>query len=429
MKYFLQRIGAFIEVSLGLNLLSADFKKFASMHCTYNVFQAMVSSYITTLLMKVTGNGDIVIWFNLVSFFFQGCGVVLGVVVMRKGSVNLALRIGILGFIALYTTLLFCMANADRVMILLGLLNGISNGFYWLTYASYFSAFTTDSRRDAALGFMGFMNGITILIMPALSGYVIETVGKAAGTFAGYMVAFGISFAVAVITIFLSFRLPKQVHHSAGEKTYFLKALKIISRDACWRCGMACETLRGIRDGTFNFLLNLLLFEIIQSETLVGVNSLLASIGTIVSFWVAGKIIKPGNRVKSMLIGSIVLLAACGLPAFSMSPPAIMVFAVINAFFSTFIINPSNSIMFLIVQKKADPKMTNEYLSIRDVFLVGGRMIGVSVLLAFPRVQYGYVIAIILLTLSQFIIVGLSRRSTNLLRKFDTAAEGGLQEA
>ena len=85
--------------------------------------------------------------------------------------------------------------------------------------------------------------------------------------------------------------------------------------------------------------------------------------------------------------------------------------------------------MFLIVQKKADPKMTNEYLSIRDVFLVGGRMIGVSVLLAFPRVQYGYVIAIILLTLSQFIIVGLSRRSTNLLRKLDTAAEGGLQEA
>lgn len=429
MKYFLQRIGAFIEVSLGLNLLSADFKKFASMHCTYNVFQAMVSSYITTLLMKVTGNGDIVIWFNLVSFFFQGCGVVLGVVVMRKGSVNLALRVGILGFIALYTTLLFCMANADRVMILLGLLNGISNGFYWLTYASYFSAFTTDSRRDAALGFMGFMNGITILIMPALSGYVIETVGKAAGTFAGYMVAFGISFAVAVITIFLSFRLPKQVHQSVEKKTYFLKAFKIISRDACWRCGMACETLRGIRDGTLNFLLNLLLFEIIQSEILVGVNSLLASVGTIVSFWVAGKIIKPGNRVKSMLIGSIVLLAACGLPAFSMSPPAIMVFAVVNAFFSTFIINPSNSIMFLIVQKKADPKMTNEYLSIRDVFLVGGRMIGVSVLLAFPRVQYGYVIAIILLTLSQFIIVGLSRRSTNLLRKLDTAAEGGLQEA
>lgn len=119
---------------------------------------------------------------------------------------------------------------------------------------------------------------------------------------------------------------------------------------------MACETLRGIRDGTFNFLLNLLLFEIIQSETLIGINSLLASIGTIVSFWAAGRIIKPGNRVKSMLIGSTVLLVACSLPAFSMSPAAIMVFAIVNAFFSTFIINPSNSIMFLIVQKRQTPR-------------------------------------------------------------------------
>ena len=415
MKHFLQRIGAFFQVVLGLNLLSTDFKKFASMHCTYSIFQAMVSFYITTLLMRVTGNGDIVIWFNLATYFFQGFGVIFCVVVMRKSSVNLAMRIGILGLIVMYAILLFFMDSADKLMPVLGFFNGVANGFYWLAYASYFSAFTVDSKRDAALGFMGFMNGITFLIMPTLSGFVIEKIGG----FAGYTVVFGLAFLIALITIFLSLRLPKQVCQAEENKTYFLQALKIIAHDACWRCGMACETLRGIRDGTFNFLLNLLLFEIIQSETLIGINSLLASIGTIVSFWAAGRIIKPGNRVKSMLIGSTVLLVACSLPAFSMSPAAIMVFAIVNAFFSTFIINPSNSIMFLIVQKKADPKMTNEYFSIRDVFLVGGRIIGVSILFAFPRVQYGYVIAIVLLTLSQFIIVGLSKRSTNLLKQLD----------
>ena len=72
--------------------------------------------------------------------------------------------------------------------------------------------------------------------------------------------------------------------------------------------------------------------------------------------------------------------------------------------------------------------MTNEYFSIRDVFLVGGRIIGVSILFAFPRVQYGYVIAIVLLTLSQFIIVGLSKRSTNLLKQLD-AVERNVEKA
>ncbi len=423
MNYFIHRICRLAESALGLDQLSANFKKFACMYCSYCLFQSLVSAYITTLLMRVAGNGDIVMWYNFSTCFFQGCGVVLGVVMMRKGSVNLTLRISILGFIALYSALLFYMASADKVMLLLGFLNGISNGFYWLTYAAYFSAFTEDRRRDVALGFMGFVNGVTILVMPALSGFLIETIGKKFGTFAGYIVVFGLSFAIAVVTILLSFRLPKQVGPVEEKKTYFCQALRTISKDACWRCGMACETLRGIRDGTFNFLLNLLLFEVIQSETLIGMNNLLASVGTIISFWVAGRIIRPENRVKSMFVGSIVLLAACGLPAISLNPVTIMIFAVVNAFFNTFVVNPSNGIMFLIVQKKAEPKMTNEYLSIRDVFLVGGRMIGIAVLLVFPKAQFGYVIAIVLLTLSQFVMVALSRRSTRLLKKLDESSD------
>lgn len=418
MKHFFLRISAFLEVGLGLSQLSGDFKKFATMHCTYNVFQAMVGSYITTLMMRVSGNGDVVIWFNLLNSLFHGLSLPLAVFVMRKGNINLATRCGIVGFITMYTVLLFSMSSADRFMPLFGLLNGMSNGFYWLTYATYFSSFTVDSKRDVALGFMGFVNGITVLTMPALSGLVIEKIGG----FLGYTVVFGLAFLMALITIVMSFRLPKLVSRAVVKKTYFRTVLRTVVRDNCLRAGMACETLRGIRDGTFNFLLNLLLFQIISSETLIGMNSLLASIGSIVSFWLAGRIIKPGNRVKSMLVGTIVLLAACSLPAFSLSPAAIMIFAVVNSFFSTFIINPSNGIMFLIVQKKADPKMKDEYFAIRDVFLAGGRIIGICILLAFPREQLGYVIAIVVLTLSQFIIVGLSKYSTKLLSCMDQPA-------
>ena len=85
MKHFFMRISAFLEVSLGLNYLSPEFKKFATMHCAYNIFQGLVSVYITTLLMRVSGNGDIVIWYNLVNFFFHGCSLTIAVVIMRKG--------------------------------------------------------------------------------------------------------------------------------------------------------------------------------------------------------------------------------------------------------------------------------------------------------------------------------------------------------
>ena len=51
------------------------------------------------------------------------------------------------------------MNSADKMMPVFGILTGFSNGFYWLTYSTYVSAFTLDSRWDVALAFIGFVNG------------------------------------------------------------------------------------------------------------------------------------------------------------------------------------------------------------------------------------------------------------------------------
>ena len=415
MKRFFQRIGAFLEVSLGLNQLGADFKKFASMHCMFNLFQGLVSVYITTLLMRVSGDGDIVKWFNIITYLFTGMMMPIAVTVMRKRNTNLVTRIGILGFIALYTTLLLTMNYADRMMPVLGVLNGASNAFYWLTYSSYVSAFTVDNKRDVALAFIGFVNGIITLTMPALSGFVIEQIGGVLG----YMVAFGLAFLVAVTTILLSLRLPKHVN-PAGKKetnTYYKKALREILHNSCWRCGMMAEAMRGVREGTFNFLLNILLFEVISSETLTGFNTLLTGLGTIISFWVIGRVVKPGNRVKAMLAATITLLAASVLPALSLNPVSLILFSFINAFFTQFLLNSSSSIFFLLVQQKAAPNARAEYFSIRELMLGFGRSAGILILLAFPKVQLGYVIAIVVLTLTQFATVGLSKYTLTLLKR------------
>ncbi len=415
MKRFFQRLGAFLEVGLGLNQLGANFKKFASMHCMFNLFQGLVSVYITTLLMRVSGDGDIVKWYNMITYLFTGMMMPIAVTVMRKRNTNLVTRIGILGFIALYTTLLLTMNYADRMMPILGILNGASNAFYWLTYSSYVSAFTVDDKRDVALAFLGFVNGIITLTMPALSGFVIERIGG----FLGYMVAFGLAFLVAVTTILLSLRLPKHVN-PAGKKetnTYYKKALREILHNSCWRCGMMAEAMRGVREGTFNFLLNILLFEVISSETLTGFNTLLTGLGTIVSFWVIGRVVGPRNRVKAMLAATITLLAASILPAVSLNPVSLILFSFINAFFTQFLLNSSSSIFFLLVQQKAEPNAREEYFSIRELMLGFGRSAGILILLAFPKVQLGYVIAIVVLTLTQFVTVGLSKHTLTLLKR------------
>ena len=180
---------------------------------------------------------------------------------------------------------------------------------------------------------------------------------------------------------------------------------------------MMAETMRGVREGTFNFLLNILLFEAISSETLMGFNTLLTGVGTIISFWVIGKIIKPHNRVKGMLVATIILLVASALPAVNLNPTTIIVFSFINAFFTQFILNSSSSIFFLLIQKKAENNAREEYFSIRELLLDSGRIIGILILFLFPKDPAGYVVAIIVLTLSQFITVWLSNHTLKLLKR------------
>lgn len=97
----------------------------------------------------------------------------------------------------------------------------MANGFYWLAYASYFSAFTVDSKRDAALGFMGFMNGITFLIMPTLSGFVIEKSVDLQDILLCSAWLFD-----RFDNDILSLRLPKQVCQAEENKTYFYRLSK-----------------------------------------------------------------------------------------------------------------------------------------------------------------------------------------------------------
>ena len=117
------------------------------------------------------------------------------------------------------------------------------------------------------------------------------------------------------------------------------------------------------------------------------------------------------------MVATIVLLVAAIPLAFVLNPVTIIAFAFVNAFFSTFIANPAGSVVFLLVQKKSERESREEYFSIKDMFLAVGRIIGILLLMVFPEGQMGYVAGIIALTVTQFVVAGMSHHTLNLLSK------------
>lgn len=413
MNRFAQRLFAFVQDSLGLDRLGSNFKKFAVMHFGFVIFTSSYSIFINTLFMRVTGNSDIVMWYNMILYLLVGYLMSFAVFYTRRHNMLWSTRIGMICFLGMYLVLFTVMDHIDQFMPLLAALNALSSGFYWLTYSALISHFTSDNNRDVALALIGLMGGVVNLCVPAVAGYVIE----AFDGYIGYYIMFGFSFAIALVTFLLSFRLPAM--QPEAKKTHFKRAIKHAFTNRCWRSGMLTETVKGIREGTFGFFLNVLLFETVQSETLIGINTLLLGIASMVSFWAAGKIIRPGNRIKCMFVSTTVLLAACLLLAISINPFTIIFLAVLSNLFGTFIVNPVGSSFFLLVQKMPGAmEAQEEYWGIREIFLNFGRAVGVVILMLFPKTQWGYIIALVLLTFSQYLATFLCKRAITLVNTY-----------
>lgn len=383
------------------------------MHFGFVTFTSSYGIFINTLFMRVTGSSDIVMWYNLIVYLLVGYLMSFAVFYTRKHNMLWSTRIGMGCFLGMYLVLFTVMDHIDLFMPLLAALNALSSGFYWLTYSALISHFTSDNNRDVALALIGLMGGIVNLCVPALAGYVIE----AFEGYVGYYIMFGFSFAIALITFLLSFRLP--AFCPEAKKTHFKRAIRDSFRNPCWRSGMLTETVKGIREGTFGFFLNVLLFETVQSETLIGINTFLLGVASMISFWAAGKIIRPGNRIKCMMVSTTVLLLACLLLVVNISPFTIILLTIVSNLFGTFIINPVGSSFFLLIQKMPGAmEAQEEYWGIREVFLNFGRAVGVVIVMLFPSTQWGYIIALVLLTFSQYFATFLCKRAITLVNSY-----------
>ena len=80
------------------------------------------------------------------------------------------------------------------------------------------------------------------------------------------------------------------------------------------------------------FILNIILYQLIKSEFLIGCNSLLTGLVSIVSFWFMSHTFRPDNRRRFMLLAVIGLTGITIVCYWFLNPAMVILFAVVNAF-------------------------------------------------------------------------------------------------
>jgi MFS family permease len=343
-------------------------------------------------------------------------GMLVSSAVLHRFNSGIVALIGIVCYNLLYLQLILLGTHSADFVVLLGITNGIASAFYWMSYSQLLTENSDLTNRDSALAIISIAGAVVNLIVPFVSGAAISAIGGEHG----YKAVFILAFVIAVFTAIGAITLPKHKH--APTPVQHLATIHHVLRNKSLLFALLSELCKGIREGAFGFILTILLYKFIKSELLIGFNTLLASAASIVSFLIMSRRVNGKNRIKFMRIAAVSLLIFSAFNIFTISPLVLILFTVVNSFFSGFIVNSSFGTFLDAIQLvSGSEEKRPELFAQKELFLATGRSLGILVLILINTLTGGSVlwqaIALTILSLTQIGTIALSKHAMRLVRE------------
>lgn len=419
MKRFVQPIKLRIVDILNLDRMGEKYNVLTLNYVFMMIYVTLESVFVNTLLYTVHDDVSIVIFYRSITFVTAATTMFLAAYCNQRISPTFTVRVGAVFYLFVYILLFFGMNHMNILMYPIAFCVGTAGSFYFTGHNLLVSNYSRRDNRDIGIAILGIVQGIMTLLVPLISGFVISWMP---GT-TGYRVMFGIGMLAVGAQLYVQRNLaPVETSRKTSQLHLALKQLK---QRVTYKLMLGYEFFRGFRDGAFGFLFNMLLFEIITEESLVGINTFLAGFASIVGSWMYGRFVKPDKRAKVTFIVTSLLMAFSLLLVFALNIATVMIFSLLNAFLALFILNSVNNTTYdVLCQNEITLRSMSEMLALREVSMTFGRLAGMGVLLLFRHSLEGYIWTTIILVASQFIVCYLLAKTQLILdRKRNRPAE------
>jgi YQGE family putative transporter len=268
-------------------------------------------------------------------------------------------------------------SRSIHYIIVLGLVQGISSGLFWLAFNVVYFEVTNPDNRDRFNGWAGLLGAGAGILAPWISGMLIVTLGD----IAGYRLIFSISLGIFIVGVIVSFFLKKR--KVEGTYEWFLPIRCLRQAKSPWRRVGLALVAQGFREGVFGFLIGLLVYISTSSEASLGRYLFMTSSVSLVSFWAAGKFIKPRYRRGAMLLGALMMVAVIVPFFWKLSFITLLIFGVtVSLFYPLYSIPMMSTVFDLIGTNEGSAKQREEYVVLRELALNIGRVLGVLIFIA-----------------------------------------------
>ncbi|MFP5113615.1 MFS transporter [Bacillaceae bacterium C204] len=337
----------------------------------YSLSIALSNTFVNIYLWKQTGQYSDLALYNLSTVILQLLTFILAGRWAKKIDRVIVLRIGVIFLALFYVMVLIAGTNASTYLLLLGSLLGVGYGFYWLAYNVLTFEITEPDTRDFFNGFLGILSSAGGMIGPIAAGIIITRFEK----FTGYTIVFGISLALFAFAVFMSFSLKPRP--SSGSYC-FRKILNERKQNENWRMITNANFFQGLREGTFAFVISVLVYLSTGSEMSLGTFGLLNSGISFIAYYLASRLIKQEFRKKAILIGGIILYASVLLIVWKVTFVKLLIYGGMIAIAYPLLLVPYMSTTYDVIGtgwKAAEMRI--EYIVVREIYLNLGRIVSI----------------------------------------------------
>ncbi|WP_342439068.1 MFS transporter [Paenibacillus sp. FSL L8-0436] len=343
----------------------------------YMLASVLAGTFLNVYLWKSRQNFAMIGWFTVAQQVAVGLSFWVGGKWVKEHNKMNALRLGIAVSGFFYLLVLWLGGQAVHYIWPLGLILGLSIGFFWLAFNIVFFEITEAVNRDFFNGWMGLLGSFTGIVGPWVSGWLISLwPGEH-----GYRVVFIISLCTYGISAVLSFLLQKR----KSEGIYlWLEPWKELRRAGSpWRPAAASLLFQGLREGVFSFLIGLLVYIAAKEESKLGQFALITSAVSLISYFAAGKWFKPKFRSAGMLAGGLLLLAVITPLLWKVSYGTLLIMGIGTSLCIPLYMLPMVSTSFDLMGLSAEAAGKRvELVVLRELSLMSGRLLGVFVFIA-----------------------------------------------
>ena len=400
MKNLPKRVKYRIADLLSLDKMSGRFHILSLNYIFAMVYYTVETVFVNTLLYRVTPDISIVILYRVIVYISCAVAMNAAAYLAHTYSPVAVLKIGSFLYVFMYAALFFGMDYMQVMMYPAAVLSGLGYGFYWSGHNVLLTHYTSRQNREVGVGILGIIQGVITLFVPMSSGIVIQFMPGNSG----YRVMFGLAIASVLGQLYYQKKLVT-VEQNRPESQFRL-AFRLLRRKASCQLMLAFEFIRGFRDGTFLFFLNVLLFKIISDEALVGVNTFLTGMLSIIGSWAYGRLTTGRLRARNAFFATTLLLAFCVLLFWRLTVWSVMLFAGFNSFFQLFITYSCYNTSYDILGENAVTRQAMaELIGFREFAVDAGRVLGLFCVLLFPATDIGRIQAMCVLTATQYIAV------------------------